>query len=62
MMSQVFLDEWCRSEHVALPFIDLLASDGSLLALNEEELKELSDHIISCHVTKSNPLQELLRG
>ena len=51
---QALLDEWCRSEHVALPFIDLPASDGSLLVLNEEELKELSDHIISGHVTKSN--------
>ena len=26
---QVLLDEWCRSEHVALPFTDLSASDGS---------------------------------
>ena len=51
---QVLLDEWCRSEHVALPSSDLPSSDGSLLALNEEELKELSDHILSGHVTKSN--------
>ena len=51
---QVLLDEWCRSEHLALPFTDLPESDGSLLALSEEELSELSDHIISGHVTKSN--------
>ena len=36
---QALLDEWCRSEHVALPSTDLPASDGSMLALNEEELK-----------------------
>ena len=51
---QVLLDEWCRSDHVALPSSDLPSSDGSLLALSEEELKELSDHILSGHVTKSN--------
>ena len=59
---QVLLDEWCRSEHVAFPFTDLPASDGSLLALNEEELKELSDHIISGHVTEGNLCKSCLEA
>ena len=59
---QVLLDEWCRSEHVALPFTDLPAPDGSLLALNEEELRALSDHIISGHVTKSNLCKSFLEA
>ena len=59
---QAMLDEWCRSEHVALPSTDLPASDGSMLALNEEELKELSDHVLSGHVTKSNSCKSCLEG
>ena len=59
---QVLLDEWCRSEHVALPFTDLPASDGSLLARNGEELRELSDHILSGHVTKSNLCRSCLEA
>ena len=59
---QALLDEWCRSEHVALPSSALPASDGPLMALTEEELKELSDHIISGHVTKSNLCKSCLEA
>ena len=59
---QTALDEWCRSDHVALPSTDLPASDGSMLALNEEELKELSDHVLSGHVTKSNLCKSCLEA
>ena len=59
---QVLLDEWCRSDHVALPSSNLPSSDGSLLALNEEELKELSDHNLSGHVTKSNLCKSCLEA
>ena len=59
---QALLDEWCRYEHLTLPSTDLLASDGSMLALNEEELKELSDHILSGHVTKSNRCKSCLEA
>ena len=59
---QAALDEWCRSDHVALPSTDLPSSDGSMLALNEEELKELSDHILSGHVTKSNLCKSCLEA
>ena len=50
------------SEHVALPFTDLPASDGFLLALSDEDLKELSDHIISGRVTKRNLCKSCLGG
>ena len=36
------LDSWCKSELEALPSASLPTSDGSLMPLNQDELKELT--------------------
>ena len=48
------LDNWCKSELVALPSAPLPTSDGSMMPLNQDELIELTDHVNSGHLTKSN--------
>ena len=39
---------------MALPSAALPASDGSMMPLTEPEIVELTDHVNSGHVTKSN--------
>ena len=44
---------WCQSGLVALPSAPLPTSDGSMMPLNQDELKELNDHVNSGHLTKA---------
>ena len=46
------IQEWCVSEHVALPFNPLETSDGTVKPLTEKEEKELRDHVNAGHLTK----------
>ena len=39
---------------MALPSAPLPTSDVSMMPLNQDELKELNDHVNSGHLTKSN--------
>ena len=48
------LDDWCSTDNVSLPTAPLPASDGSVQALIDNEQQELSEHLRSGHVTKSN--------
>ena len=43
------LDNWCKSELVALQSASLPTSDGSMMPLNQDELNELTDHVNSGH-------------
>ena len=51
---QLQIDSWCQSDLVALPGAALPASDGSMMPLTKNEIIELTDHVNSGHVTKSN--------
>ena len=51
---QLLIDQWCRSEHVALPFTDLPPSNVSMMSINEEAWCELSERILSGHRPRSN--------
>ena len=51
---QLKIDSWCQSDLVALPSAALPASDGSMMPWTENEIVELTDHVNSGHVTKSN--------
>ena len=46
------IQEWCVSEHVALPFNPLETPDGTIQPLTEKEEKELRDHINAGHLNK----------
>ena len=46
------IQEWCVSEHVALPFNPLETSHGAVQTLAEKEEKELRDHINVGHLNK----------
>ena len=48
------LDDWCSTDNVSLPTAPLPASDGSIQVLTDNEQQELSEHLRSGHVTKSN--------
>ena len=56
------LDSWCKSELVALPSASLPTSDGSMMPLDQDELKELTDHVNSAHLTKSNSCRGCLQS
>ena len=47
------IQEWCVSEHVALPLNPLETSDGTVKPLTEKEEKELRDHVNAGHLTSA---------
>ena len=51
---QLELDNWCQPELAASPSDALPASDGSMMPLSEDEVIELTDHVNSGRLTKSN--------